>query len=115
MHRERLAGRAMRLGNEVRALVTARRRRLEGTGGRLDALSPLRVIDRGYSITVDAASGAVITRSTEVAPGAVLRTRLAQGSLVSRVLPDGVEVAADRERMYDDRPGQRAINGDNHG
>jgi len=75
----------------------------------------LRVIDRGYSITVDAATGGVITRSTEVAPGAVLRTRLAWGSLVSQVLPEGVEVPTDRERMYDDRPGQRATNGDNHG
>ena len=91
----------------VNALMTARGRHLDGVRGRLEALSPLRVIDRGYSITVDAATGGVITRSTEVAPGAVLRTRLARGSLVSRVLPDGVEVAPGDERMYDDRPGQR--------
>ena len=115
VHRERLVGRSTRLANEVRSLVTAHRHHLEGVHGRLEALSPLRVIDRGYSITVDAATGGVITRSTEVAPGAVLRTRLAWGSLVSQVLPEGVEVPTDRERMYDDRPGQRATNGDNHG
>jgi exodeoxyribonuclease VII large subunit len=115
MHRERLAARAARLGSEVRTAVTGRRRHLDGVRGRLDALSPLRVIDRGYSITIDAASGSVITSSVQVAPGALLRTRLGHGSLVSQVVPDGVEVPADRERMYDERLGRRANNEDDHG
>jgi exodeoxyribonuclease VII large subunit len=115
LHRERLTGRAGRLDAEVRGVITGRRRHLEGMGARLDALSPLRVIDRGYSITVDAVSGGVITSATEVAPGALVRTRLARGSLVSRVLPDGVQVGADPERMYDEPPGQRASNEDDDG
>jgi exodeoxyribonuclease VII large subunit len=115
MHRERLAGRATRLDQQVRALITTRRRHVEGAQGRLNALSPLRVIERGYSITVDAATGTVITASTQVAPGARLRTRLASGSLVSEVLPDGVEGPAAAERMYDDGPGQQDDNGDEHG
>ncbi|MGH7721640.1 MAG: exodeoxyribonuclease VII large subunit [Candidatus Dormibacteria bacterium] len=115
VHRERLGGRATRLGSEVRALLGARRRHLEGVGSRLDALSPLRVMERGYSITVDAAGGGVITSSAGVAAGAVLRTRLARGSLVSRVLSGGAEVPLDPERMYDDGPGQRPDNGDQHG
>jgi exodeoxyribonuclease VII large subunit len=115
LHRERLAGRATRLDTGVRGVITGRRRHLEGLRGRLDALSPLRVIDRGYSITVDAATGGVITSAAEVAPGALVHTRLARGSLVSRVLPDGVEVGVDRERMYDEPPEQRASSGDDHG
>lgn len=115
IHRERLAGRAARLDSEVRTAITTRRRHLAGVQGRLDALSPLRVIDRGYSITLDVATGGVITSSTEVAPGALLRTRLARGSLVSQVVPGGVEPPPDRERMYDDRPGQPSDNGDDHG
>jgi exodeoxyribonuclease VII large subunit len=115
IHRERLGGRAARLSAGVNALMTARGRHLDGVRGRLDALSPLRVIDRGYSITVDAATGRLVSNATDVAVGAVLRTRLARGSLVSRVLPDGVEVAPGDERMYDDLPGQRATSGDDHG
>jgi len=115
LHRERLAGRASRLDAEVRGVITGRRRHLDGVRGRLGALSPLRVIDRGYSITVDTATGGVVTSATEVAPGALLRTRLAHGSLVSRVLPDGVEVGADGERMYDEPQGQRPSSGDDHG
>lgn len=115
IHRERLGGRAARLSAGVNALMTARGRHLDGVRGRLDALSPLRVIDRGYSITVDAATGRPVSDATDVAAGAVLRTRLARGSLVSRVLPDGVKVAPGDERMYDDLPGQRATSGDDHG
>ncbi len=115
MHRERLAARTTRLeASSANALLT-RRRHLDGVVGRLDALSPLRVIERGYSITVDTATGRVLTAAAGVQPGAVLRTRLAQGSLVSEVLPGGVEVTADRERMYDDEPGQRATSEDDHG
>ncbi|MDQ6846239.1 MAG: exodeoxyribonuclease VII large subunit [Candidatus Dormibacteraeota bacterium] len=102
IHRERLAARTVRLDGGIRAALWSRRRRLEGADGRLGALSPLRVIDRGYSITVDTATGRVITTAAAVAPGAVLRTRLAQGSLVSEVMPGGVEAVADRERMYDE-------------
>jgi exodeoxyribonuclease VII large subunit len=104
LHRERLASRAERLGGGMRALVGARRRRVEGVQGRLAALSPLRVIERGYSITVDEASGRVVRAAAAVAPGAILRTRLAAGSLRSRVL----EVTAadpEAERMYDEAPG----------
>jgi exodeoxyribonuclease VII large subunit len=114
MHRERLGVRADRLTGGIGATLLGRRRRLEAAGGRLEALSPLRVIDRGYSITVDAGTGRVVTSADAVGPGAVLRTRLAQGSLLSEVLAAGV--AADRERMYDTGPGQRATSeDDDHG
>ena len=113
MHRERLDARAGRLHRGLAASISARRHRLEGLDGRLEALSPLRVMDRGYSITIDTASGKAVTAATMVGPGAVLRTRLAQGSLLSQVLGDGVEEAAPgRERMYDDRPGPPASSED---
>ncbi len=114
VHRERLAARAARLDGGAAAALLTRRRHLDGIGGRLEALSPLAVIDRGYSITVDTTTGRVVTAAAKVTPGAVLRTRLAQGSLLSRVLSGGVEVAAERERMYDGEPGQ-APTEDDHG
>ncbi len=113
MHAERLAVRLARLDGGIRSHVGSRRRHLEGAGARLEALSPLRVIERGYSITVDAVTGRVLTTADGVSPGAVLRTRLARGSLVSEVLPDGVTV--ERERMYDDSPGQRRTSEDDDG
>jgi exodeoxyribonuclease VII large subunit len=113
LHRERLAARSARLDGDIRTVLLTGRRHLESVNGRLEALSPLRVIDRGYSITVDASTGRVVTAAVEVRPGSVLRTRLARGSVLSEVLPDGV--AEERERMYDVGPGQRDTSEDEHG
>lgn len=66
-----------------RALDT-RRRDLARLVSSLDALSPLGVLARGYSLTLDD-TGAPIRSARSVRPGQVLRTRLAEGSLVSRV------------------------------
>ena len=51
----------------------------------LDALSPLKVLSRGYSITSDSATGAVIQQASEVPIGALIETRLLAGRLFSRV------------------------------
>jgi exodeoxyribonuclease VII large subunit len=115
LHRERLAGRGARLAGGVRVLVDGRRRRLDGAQGRLEALSPLQVIERGYSITVDEATGRVLRSAAGVRPGAILQTRLATGRLRSEVLGSAAEVTTDAERMYDEpaRPGP--VNEDHDG
>ena len=51
----------------------------------LDALSPLQVLSRGYSITSDPATGQVWQRAEDVEPGALIETRLQTGRLLSRV------------------------------
>ena len=51
----------------------------------LDALSPLKVLTRGYSLTTDAA-GAVIRSQQDVAPDDELITRLTDGKIRSRVV-----------------------------
>jgi exodeoxyribonuclease VII large subunit len=52
---------------------------------RADALSPLAVLGRGYSVTTDAETGAVLTSTDKLATGQRVRTRLASGSFESRV------------------------------
>ncbi len=54
--------------------------------GRLEALSPLSVLQRGYSITQRDDGTGVIRSAAEVAPGERLRTRLHHGELLSEVL-----------------------------
>ena len=53
--------------------------------GRLEDLNPDRVLARGYSRTVLARTGQLLTRAADAAPGDLLRTHLAQGELESRV------------------------------
>ena len=52
---------------------------------RLTALSPEGVLARGYSITQDAESGAVVLSASSTAPGRRLSIRLARGRLGARV------------------------------
>jgi exodeoxyribonuclease VII large subunit len=54
-------------------------------GGRLTALSPLAVLDRGYSLTFTA-TGELIRESSATSPGKTLMTRLARGTVTSRVV-----------------------------
>ena len=69
-----------------------RRQRLDGLVTRLRLLSPQNVLDRGYSLTLDAETGAVVRDVGGLIPGKRLHTRLQSGevsSVVTRVL-DGV-------------------------
>ena len=59
---------------------------LKGLAGRLQALSPLAVLARGYSITFKLPSRHVITDVTSIKPGDTLETALAHGRLRSAVI-----------------------------
>ena len=61
------------------------RQRLAGLAGRLESLSPLAVLQRGYSLTHRTADGTLVTDGSQVEVGESLTTRLARGSVVSRV------------------------------
>jgi exodeoxyribonuclease VII large subunit len=84
--REALLRRRGALTAVGRALVAQHRARLGAARAQLDALSPLRTLERGYSITLDEATGAVVTSSAGIATGARLRTLLRRGAAVSEVV-----------------------------
>ena len=81
---QRLDGLREGLADAVRALLVQRRRRIDVLAGRLDALSPLKVLARGYSVTMK--EGRVVTSADQAAPGEELKTLLSDGELRSRVL-----------------------------
>jgi exodeoxyribonuclease VII large subunit len=60
------------------------RTQLASVAGRLESLSPLNVLSRGYSLTL-APDGSVLRRAESVRAGDVVRTRLATGEITSRV------------------------------
>jgi exodeoxyribonuclease VII large subunit len=57
----------------------------EGFDGRLAALSPLAVLERGYSLTFDSA-GQLLHQPSAVTSGETLTTRLSRGIVTSTVL-----------------------------
>jgi len=59
--------------------------RLERTEDKLRLLGPENVLQRGYSITMDAESGEIIREAVKVKPGQKLRTRVKRGEIGSKV------------------------------
>ena len=82
-----------RLARAGRSARSGRAAELARLAGRPDALSPLRVLDRGYALATTA-DGHAVRRASEVAVGAALVLRVARGVL-------DVEVTGTRE---DDLP-----------
>jgi exodeoxyribonuclease VII large subunit len=73
-----------RLERAARGEIARRRRAMEAVAARLDSLSPLACLARGYSVCT-LASGEVVTRASQVAPGADIAVRLREGRLGCRV------------------------------
>ncbi|MCX5688939.1 MAG: exodeoxyribonuclease VII large subunit, partial [Planctomycetota bacterium] len=57
---------------------------VEAKGRELAAVSPLRVLERGYSVTTDA-SGRLIRSNKDALPGTLLTTQVSDGRIESRV------------------------------
>jgi exodeoxyribonuclease VII large subunit len=84
-HQRRLVGQlGARLQRVAREAAARRRRAMEALAARLDGLSPLACLARGYAI-VALPSGEVVTRADRVAPGERVTVRLHEGSLGCRV------------------------------
>ena len=84
--------RSQRADDLLARLLTALRHRLgllaqtvAGAGRRLDALSPLAVLERGYSITFGP-DGALLRSVAGLAPGDTMATRLHRGRIRSKVV-----------------------------
>jgi len=81
---ERLARTGDRLESAMFEVLTAHRHALERLGAQLDALSPLRVLERGYAIPV-ATDGALLRGRAAFTPGRRFDLRLADGVVRARV------------------------------
>ncbi len=71
-----------RLEQEARRGLFCRRQSVDTHMAALDALSPLAILKRGYSVLQTVPSGRVVRRASEVQAGEVLRARLSEGCLV---------------------------------
>ena len=69
----------------VRHMLEMVRERLRAVAAKLDALSPLRVLERGYSVTLGP-DGAVLRSPEGLARGDVILTRMLRGEVRSSVL-----------------------------
>ncbi len=76
---------AVRAARAVRLAATHAQQRLEHIAARLESLSPLAVLGRGYSLTMRVGSREPLRDASRLSPGEPIVTRFAQGQAISRV------------------------------
>jgi exodeoxyribonuclease VII large subunit len=82
--RAALAALERRLATAMTARLTPRRRALAGLEGKLQTLSPLAVLERGYSLT-RRPDGHVVTGAQGLQPGDVLEVTFRDGEVTTAV------------------------------
>ena len=82
--RGELLARQQRLENAWKGSIHTRQQRAGTLAARLDAMSPLKVLARGYSIT-ETASGCAVRSGAELRPGDSIQIRFAQGRATATV------------------------------
>jgi exodeoxyribonuclease VII large subunit len=82
---QRLDSLADRLQRAVKQRLSQARARVDGYAARLETLSPLNVLARGYSLTRRFTDQLVVRRADQVQPGDRLVTRVHTGRITSRV------------------------------
>jgi len=75
---------AERVRRRVPQVIQAETRHLDAAEQRLALLDPVNLLRRGWSIT-RGPDGAVLRSIDEVAPGDIIRTRLADGEIISQI------------------------------
>ena len=81
----------VRLRRAVRQRAVVSKQQLDLVAATLDALSPLKGLGRGYSITRRTESGEIVTAPNQLANGERITTILAHGELISRVESPAIE------------------------
>jgi len=75
----------LHLNSAVRRLTRDYESRLAATAGKIHSLSPLAVLERGYTITQDAKTDGVIRTASQLRVGQSIVTRFAVGEATSKV------------------------------
>jgi exodeoxyribonuclease VII large subunit len=82
---QKLDENSLRLRRAMEQRLERSRGQLAAQTARLEALSPLNVLSRGYSLTCREVDQALVRTSEQVRPGDRLVTRVHRGRIISRV------------------------------
>jgi exodeoxyribonuclease VII large subunit len=73
------------LVNQTKAMFESSRRDFKEAAVKFDALNPLSILKRGYSVTYDN-SGNLVLKANELKMGDTIKTRVFRGVIYSKVL-----------------------------
>src|SRR5262249_25159250 len=72
------------LSRAMRSVLAAQQARLNQAAATLEALSPVKILERGYALVFDA-SGALVKDTTQLSAGDEITARVAKGSFTAEV------------------------------
>lgn len=76
---------ARELASKSNFIVKLKKEALKSVAGKLDALSPLGILGRGYSITIRKKDGKLVKDASILRKKDLIKTRLAKGEIISKV------------------------------
>ena len=76
---------------EITHLVTLQRKSVQALTGKLDALSPLAILERGYSICSKLPEGKIVRSVKEISVGDALKVLFTDGEAISEVKEKGAK------------------------
>jgi exodeoxyribonuclease VII large subunit len=76
---------SIRAARAIRGRARLARQQTDTAAGRLESLSPLAVLGRGYSLTQRTSDGWLIRAAAELSPGQQITTRFSSGQAISRI------------------------------
>jgi len=85
-HQQLLDELESRLQRSFRHAIKLIRNRLGAVAGKLESLSPLAILARGYSVIVRERDGAVVSAAAHVTRGDIVRARLHRGGFTASVM-----------------------------
>src|SRR3972149_8050172 len=83
---QRLDEFAQRLNTNIAHALNTERERLSGIAGKLESLSPLNVLKRGYTITTRLEDNKSLREAKGLNKGDKIKTKLSKGSTISAIL-----------------------------
>jgi len=73
------------LRHNIKDLINQKRRLFESEAIKLESLNPLRILKRGYSVTMKLPEQVIISKAKQLQVGNRLKTMLAEGAFISSV------------------------------
>ena len=83
---QRLDDLSQRLNLNITHALNSEREKLSGIAGKLESLSPLNVLKRGYTITTKQEDNKSLRYITDLSKGDKIKTNLSRGSIISEIL-----------------------------
>ena len=83
---QRLDDLSQRFNLNITHALNSEREKLSGIAGKLESLSPLNVLKRGYTITTKLEDNKSLRYITDLSKGDKIKTNLSKGSIISEIL-----------------------------